>query len=519
MIRTRIAPSPTGSMHIGTLRTALTSFLFARKNQGRFLIRLEDTDQTRFVPGATEELIRALKWAGLTWDEGIDFSDEPVALGANLAKKAANGIAAAKNAIQEKVIEKGNSGPYIQSKRLDIYQKHIQALLDKGQAYHCFCSAERLDTMRKEQMARREAPRYDKKCLHMPKSEVEERLRNKEPHVIRLRVPEEGVTEFNDLVRGKISIENKLVDDQVLIKSDGFPTYHFAVVVDDHLMKITHVLRGEEWISSTPKHILIYKAFEWELPEFGHLPQLLNLTGKKLSKRDGDVSVTDFIKKGYLPEAIINFIALLGWNPKTNQELFTMQELIDQFDLAKINKAGAKFDYNRLNWFNSHYLKQLSPEELFEKTKPYFIEYLETKAKEDAEFQGLTVADEKIKKIIEVQKERANTLADFPLNVDYLLKEKIVIESQMLPWKDQSLEAVKEKLKLAEETLAAISQDDWTLENLTEKLLAAAGDDRGSLLWPLRVALTGEKQSPSPFECAWILGKEESLERIGNCVK
>lgn len=482
-IRVRIAPSPTGFTHIGTLRTALTNFLFAKKNNGQFIVRLEDTDRNRFVEKATEDLIKSLKWAGLEWDEGIDLD------------------------AQDKIVEKGNYGHYIQSKRLAIFRKYVQKLIDKGQAYYCFCSPQRLEKMRKEQQKRKQAPKYDKHCLHLPKSEIEERLRKKEPYVVRLNVPAEGTTEFNDLIRGKIAIENKLVDDQILLKSDGYPTYHLAVVVDDHLMKISHILRGEEWLSSTPKHILIYQAFGWKIPKFGHLPQLLNMNGKKLSKRDGDVGIRDFIKKGYLPQAILNHIALLGWNPKTTQEIFSKQELIDQFDIKKINKAGAKFDYGHLDWVGSQYLKAISVDHLFKVAKKYLKE------------QNIIMDETKLKKVITIQKERISKLSELLEDIEYLVEEKIDYSKDLLKWKDMDNQTIIKNLEKAKETINNIPDKEYTIQSLENKLLEVAKEKKGELLWPLRVALTGQQKSPSPFECAWVLGKDKTLERIEEAMK
>lgn len=474
-IRVRIAPSPTGFMHIGTLRTALTNYLFARKHGGRFIVRLEDTDQKRYVQGSTEDLLRSLAWSGMSWDEGIFLE-------------------------QGQIVEKGEFGPYVQSDRLSIYRQYALELVDRGLAYYCFCSADRLEKMRKEQQRRKEAPMYDRACLRMPKSEIQDRLRRKEEHVIRMLVPREETTRFKDLVRGSITIENRVLDDQVLIKSDGYPTYHFAVVVDDYLMKISHVLRAEEWLPSTPKHIILYEMFGWPVPQFGHLPQLLNLNGKKLSKRDGDVAVRDFIAKGYLPEAVINFIALLGWNPKTTQEIFSLKELVEVFDLAKINKAGAKFDYSRLDWFGSQYIKKLSVDDIYKASRNHF--------------DAWHVSREKALRIVGMQRERIAKLSDVTTGVEYLLDSDISYDPGLLNWKNMDNAAIIEKLTQAAKVIRDLPEDRFELELLQESLLKAAGDQRGEMLWPLRVALTGQKQSPSPFECLWILGKAESLKRI-----
>ncbi len=322
MVRTRFAPSPTGYLHIGGLRTALYNYLYAKKNNGTFILRIEDTDQKRFVEGATEHLIKMIKWAGLEYAEGPD--------------------------------KDGQFGPYIQSERTEIYQKYAQELLDKKAAYRCFCTQTRLDEMRSRQEKQKKAPMYDRHCLYLSEEEIQKKLDEGVPFVIRQKIPSAEIVKFDDHIRGKVSFAAKTLDDQILLKSDGFPTYHLANVVDDHLMKITHVIRGEEWLPSTPKHILLYKAFGWEPPEFAHIPLLLNKDRTKLSKRQGDVSVEDYIKKEYLKEAIINFIALLGWHPGSAEEneIFTLEELSSKFSLEKVHKAGAIFDIEKLEWFN-----------------------------------------------------------------------------------------------------------------------------------------------------------------------
>ncbi|MEA3323238.1 MAG: glutamate--tRNA ligase, partial [Patescibacteria group bacterium] len=329
-VRVRFAPSPTGELHIGSLRTALTCFLFAQKNKGTFILRSEDTDRKRFVEGARERQLRDLYWAGITVDEGVI-----------LVESEKSKVESDKYEIKEV----GEFGPYTQSNRIDIYKKYVQKLLDEDRAYHCFCSADRLQEMRELQQAQKLPPKYDRKCLELSKEEIKAKIDAGEKYVVRFKIPE-GETSFNDLVYGKITVDNATLDDLVIMKSDGFPTYHLAVVVDDHLMKISHIFRGMEWLASTPKHVLLYDAFDWsdDMPEFCHMANILNKNKKKLSKREGSVSVSDFREEGYPKEAIINFIALLGWNPKTEQEIFTMDELITQFDTAKMNKAGGVFD-------------------------------------------------------------------------------------------------------------------------------------------------------------------------------
>ncbi|MEK9151850.1 MAG: glutamate--tRNA ligase, partial [Patescibacteria group bacterium] len=317
MIRVRFAPSPTGFLHIGGLRTALYNELFARKNGGIFVLRIEDTDRTRLVPGGIENIIRTMAWSGVQADEGPYLDDG--------------------GAVQER----GDYGPYIQSNRFDIYADHAKKLLANGGAYRCFCSAERLESMKTAMMAERRPIMYDKKCRGMSAAELEQKMQAGEPHVIRLKMPESGNTEFNDAIRGRVSFENALIDDQVLLKSDGFPTYHLANVVDDHLMAISHVIRGEDWLPSTPKHLVLYGLFGWTPPIFAHLPLLLNPDRSKLSKRQGDVAVEEYAEQGYLPEAIVNFVALLGWNPSADREVYAKRELVDAFSLEKINRAGA----------------------------------------------------------------------------------------------------------------------------------------------------------------------------------
>ena len=329
-VRVRFAPSPTGFVHIGSLRTALYNYLFAKKMGGKYILRVEDTDRTRLVDGAIENMLNAMKWAGVNHDEGVMLDD--------------NG----------NVVQKGEYGPYIQSERLDIYKKYIQELLDNGKAYYCFCTKERLDEVREKQKEAGETPRYDGHCRDLTQEEIDAKIAAGEPYVIRLRLPENHVIKFTDLVRGETEFNTNDLDDQVLIKTDGFPTYHFAVVVDDHLMKITHVIRGEEWVSSTPKHVYLYEAFGWEAPKFVHLPNILNKEKKKLSKRQGDVAVEDFKKKGYLPEGLVNYVALVGWSPEENKEIFSMEELEQAFSIERVSKSGGVFDTEKLNWVILH---------------------------------------------------------------------------------------------------------------------------------------------------------------------
>ncbi len=485
-IRTRFAPSPTGFVHVGNLRTVLYSYLMAKKNKGSFLLRVEDTDQDRRVEGAMEKMLESLRWVGIEPDEGVLLDKDG------------------------KVQQKGEHGPYIQSERLKIYQEHVLGLLSKGKVYHCFCTENRLKELREEQQKNKQAPKYDGFCRNLSKEEKDEKIKNGKDYVIRLKVPKNETIEFKDEVFGKIKIDSNTIDDQVLLKSDGFPTYHLAVVVDDHLMDITHITRGEDWLPSTPKHVLLYQAFGWEIPTIIHLPNVLGQNGKKLSKREGDVGVEDFRRKGYLPEALINFLALLGWNPKTEQEHFSLNELVKKFDVNGLHKAGAVFDYKKLDWMNSHYIKQKDDAALFGLCRPYLKKYLEE--------NKFSAADELLQKIVTIEKERIKKLSEIIDDINYYFTEP-KYEKEMLWWKKMTDEELEKSLKQSLEVLKKLKEKDYTIEKLQEKLFEAAGDKKGELLWPLRVALTGEEKSPSPFEVAWILGKEKATKRVKNALK
>lgn len=507
-VRVRFAPSPTGYMHVGNFRTALYAYLFAKKNKGDFILRIEDTDQKRYVQDALEKLIDIINWAGFEYSEGVINKKQETS-----DKRQDEKIMNSKN--YPDFLEVGNYGPYIQSERLDLYKKYADELIEKGKAYYCFCTPEKLEQMRREQTANKQAPMYDKCCLKLSAEKTAERIKQGEKYVIRQKINTEGFTEYEDLIRGKVSIKNELLDDQILMKSDGYPTYNFANVIDDNLMKISHVIRGEEYVSSTPKYIQLYQNFGWKIPEFAHLPLLLNPDKTKLSKRQGDVSVEDYIKKGYLKEAIINFVALLGWNPGegSTQEIFSMQELIEKFDLAKVHKAGAVFDIKKLDWINAQYIKNMSAEELYKNALPFF---------KQKDFIISASADKKteeyLKKVITVEKERLAKFSDVGEENKFFFQD-ISYEKELLRWKKNIDSETQKALETARKVLEEISDDSWVLKNIEEKLLKSAGDKRGDLLWPLRVALTGAQKSPSPFEVAWVLGRDESLKRIEQALK
>ncbi|MDO8505047.1 MAG: glutamate--tRNA ligase [bacterium] len=476
--RVRFSPSPTGFLHIGSLRTALYNYLFARKFGGVLLLRIEDTDQARSVPGGVENIIRTLEWAGIECGEGPYLKSTV-------------------NSKQFTVNEKGNYGPYVQSARLDIYKKYAEELLEKGSAYICTCTSERLEEVRKNQIANKQAPRYDGKCRDGVASESS---RQNGTYVIRLKVPKTGETTFTDLVHGEMSFENKLIDDQVLMKSDGYPTYHLANVVDDHLMEITDIMRGEEWLSSTPKHVLLYNAFEWKPPKFAHLPLLLNADHSKLSKRQGDVAVDDYIKKGYLPEALLNFVALLSWNPRADKELYTVDELMAEFDIAKVNKSGAVVNFEKLDWMNGCYIRKKPLEELVELAMPY-----------------LPTNDKKLaKEVIALEQERLKKLSDLKGATEYFFVDQPLYESAILVWKKMKKESVVPNLTGLHIFLSQYT-GIWDAENLEcEIKVWIEGDSRGvgEVLWPMRVALSGATASAPPFQIATILGKEKTLQRI-----
>ncbi len=479
-IRVRNAPSPTGPLHIGSIRTFLYNFLFARKNKGKYLLRIEDTDRTRLVPGALEDIVQNLHTLDITADEGPYWNGG--------------------------VKFKGDYGPYVQSERLNIYSKYAGELLEKKAAYYCFCTPERLDQLRKDREAAKLPPKYDKHCLNLSQDEINKKIAASEKHVIRLNVPADKTIEFKDLVYGDIKFSSNDIDDQILIKSDGFPTYHLAVVVDDNLMKISHVIRANEWIPSTPKHILLYEALGWDLPQFAHLPPVLSkTTGKKLSKREGDVSVKSFFDKGYLPEAIVNFIAFQGWNPKTEQELFTLDELIEKFSLEQVHKAGAVFDLDKLDWFNGLYIRKMEIEELFEKTQKY-LSHVEDFPKPF------------ILKILKLEQERLKKLSEIGDRVKYFFEEP-VYDVNLLIWKKSDKAAIKNSL----EKLFEFMKSNDISEEQVKKFIADSGLKTGEVLWPLRVALTGLDASPGPFEImdAFLVlpdGKETVMNRIKKAI-
>lgn len=473
-IVTRFAPSPTGYLHIGGVRTALYAYLLAKaSDEGKFLIRIEDTDRTRFVEGAEEDILKSLAWVGIESDGEI----------------------------------------IRQSERSAIYTEHVDRLIAEGHAYPCFCTSERLEQMRADQLAAKRPPMYDRTCERLSQEEVAERIAAGEPHVIRLKINKEKIYEVNDLVRGLVEFKGETVDDQVILKSDGMPTYHLASVVDDHLQGVNTVIRGEEWLPSTPKHIALHDAFGWEVPSYAHIPLLLGKDGSKLSKRTGDVAFADFIAKGYLKEALINFISLLGWNPGDEREMFSMEDLIATFDVNRIHKAGAVFDYEKLDWMNGKYIRSLDLVDLTARVKPLLVA--------DG-LIGDDYNDELLSQYVGELQDRFVTLTEAPELMHFFFKDATELEydSELLGFKKQTVDEAVKALEIASKELTLI--EHWNRDHLNDELRRVAGENDmkpGEILWPIRVALTGEDKSPGTFELLEVFGKEESLKRIEVAIK
>ncbi len=459
-VRTRIAPSPTGQdLHIGNAYTALINYVFAKKNNGQFIIRIEDTDQTRLVEGSEERILSSLHWLGIAHDEGPDCG--------------------------------GPYAPYRQSDRLPEYKKFAEELVGKGHAYYCFCTQERLETMRKDQEANHKPPMYDGLCKKTAPVEAAKQVERGEKYVIRLNVPDDGVISFTDLIRGDISFENKLIDDQVLLKSDGFPTYHLGVVVDDHLMGITHIIRGEEWISSTPKSILLFQFFGWELPAFAHVSVLRNPDRSKLSKRKNPVWVSDYHAKGFLPEAMKNYMATMAWS-YPGKELFTVEEMIEKFEIKDIQTTAPIFDQEKLRWMNGEYIRQMDENELIAQIRTF-----DATVPKDS--------DELMKKILPLVRERMKTLGEFETLADFFFVRPVTFEREIQ----------KNILVVAKDALAASSQ--WSHDEMEKSIRDYAekvGVKARDVFMELRIAITGKSVGPPLLESLEILGKEETLARL-----
>ena len=471
-IRTRFAPSPTGKMHVGNLRTALYAYLIAKHEGGDFILRIEDTDQERLMEGALDIIYRTLEKTGLVHDEGPD--------------------------------KDGGFGPYVQSERnaSGLYLKYAQQLVEQGDAYYCFCDKETLESMRRE-VAGKEIAIYDKRCLKLTKEEVEAKLAAGEPHVIRFNMPTEGTTTFHDVIYGDITVNNEELEDLILIKTDGYPTYNFANVIDDHLMGITHVVRGNEYLSSAPKYNRIYEAFGWEIPTYVHCPLITNEERQKLSKRSGHSSYEDLIEQGFLTEAVVNFVALLGWSPSDNREIFSLKELVEAFDYHHISKSPAVFDMVKMKWMNSEYIKAMEPEEFYQRALPYMKETL----KRDYDFR----------KIAAMVQTRIETLAEIPEMVSFF---------EAIPEYDNSMYR-HEKMRITEEISCQVlrevlpileKQEDFGNDALFETLREYMKEKKyktNFVMWPIRIAVSGKQTTPAGATGIMeIIGKEESLGRI-----
>ena len=471
-VRVRFAPSPTGFLHVGGLRTALYNFLFARHHNGKFVLRIEDTDQSRKVEGAVENLIETLRWAGIEYDEGPDKA--------------------------------GPFGPYVQSQRLSIYREHAEKLVADGNAYYCFCTPERIDEVRKKQLQAKQNPSYDRTCRHLTADVVKKNLSAGMPHVVRMKVPLEGEMTFEDVIRGSVTVAYASLDDQVLIKSDGFPTYHMAVVTDDHLMGITHVVRGEEWLPSLPKHILLYRYFKWDLPVFAHLPLLLNPDKSKLSKRQGDVAVEDYRAKGYLKEAVINFIAFLGWNPGDDREIFSMEELIKEFTLERVGKSGAVFNVDKLNWLNFQHLRA--------KPEAEVLGMLKTELSRSP-FAGGKFEDAYLLQVIAAMRERVTFAREFVEKSPYFFQppEKYDPDVVKKRWKPDSPKYLK---TLAEEFTRLDHPQKEDFEKALQGVSGSLNVSAGQLIHPLRLAVSGMGAGPGLYDILTILGRDETIRRM-----
>lgn len=479
-VRTRYAPSPTGCMHIGNLRTALYEYLIAKSLNGDFVLRIEDTDKERHVQGAEDKIYKSLELAGLKHDEGPDIG--------------------------------GNFGPYIQSQRTNIYIHYAQKLIEEDKAYYCFCSKERLESLKSAEEDKWFGG-YDRKCRALSKSKVEKLKNQNIPYVIRQKIPLEGTTVFTDEVFGKVNVDNKELQDQILIKADGYPTYNFANVIDDHEMQITHVVRGCEYLSSTPKYNLLYEAFGWEIPKYIHLPLIMGKNDdgsiSKLSKRHGSISFEDLILNGYLPEAIVNYIALLGWCPEQNIEIFSLDEMVKEFSVSRISKSSSIFDYNKLLWFNGEYIRNKTPEEFMKMSEQYIKE-------------GVGGKDLDIKKISRILHQRTTNVKDIPDMIKFLsnmpdYSEEIFINKKSKTDLENSLIVLKESKK------SLFNLCTWSLDNIHNAVLKLAKDldiKNGTAMWPIRIAISGKIVTPGGvIEILDILGKEESIKRIDRAIE
>jgi len=514
-IRVRFAPSPTGPLHMGGVRTALFNYLFAKKYGGRFILRIEDTDPQRSKKEWENDLLKSLEWLGILWDEGPCPS---------FILEKSRGIADSSSYI-------GDYGPYRQSERKEVYVKYLKRLVEEEKAYYCFCSKEELEAYKEYLMSIGQPPIYQGRCRNLSKEKVNAYLRQKRPFVIRFKTPSAQKIIFEDLVRGKIEFDSSLLGDFVIAKDFYTPLYNFSCAVDDFEMGISHIIRGEEHISNTPKQILLQKALSFPQLEYAHLPLILGPDRKKLSKRHGAASISDWRNKGYLPKALINFIAFLGWNPGTEKETYSLSELIEDFSIEKIQKGGAIFDINKLDWLNGIYVRKKSADQVTQMCLPYLenaglLGKTEKTIKSEEELlpvscflitkTGEEVSQDKIEKIISLYQERLRKFSDITSLIDFFFVESLEYEKGLLKWKNMSDRDTIKSLDKCYKILSKIKEQEFNKESIEKSLLKQAEkmQDRGYLLWPLRVALTGKQASAGPFEIAEILGKEKTLKRI-----
>ncbi len=479
-VRVRYAPSPTGYPHVGNIRTALFNWLFARRTGGSFIVRIEDTDVTRKVEGALEAILDGLRWLGLNWDEGPEVG--------------------------------GDYGPYFQSQRLGRYREAARRLVAQGDAYYCYCSSERLQEMRKEQARRRQPPGYDRLCRNLTEAERAQKEAGGTTPVVRFKAPLEGRTGFSDLIWGEVVVENSTLDDFVLLKSDGYPTYHLANVVDDHAMAISHVLRAEEWLPSVPRHKLLYQALGYEMPQLAHLPMILGSDRSKLSKRHGAVSITEYYEQGYLPEAMVNFLALLGWSLDDRTELLSQEELVKNFSLERISRTAAIFNHEKLNWMNGVYIRNLSLADFTERTLPFLEKGLPPEVKR-------LLASDYVERIMPLIQERARKLAEVPELTDFFFVDKLDYDPALLIGKKMTGDSSLQALEVSQQRLdQLVSFDEDSLEALLRPLAEELGLKTGQLFGTLRVAVTGRTAAPPLFQTMAVLGKERCLARINTAL-
>ncbi|MEW6407756.1 MAG: glutamate--tRNA ligase [Patescibacteria group bacterium] len=519
-IRTRIAPSPTGNLHLGTARAALFNYLFAKKHDGKFILRIEDTDLERSDPRFEKDILEGLRWLGITWDEGpINPTQPPLKIRGG-----------------KEGLYIGKFGPYRQSERIETYKKYLQKLLDENKAYYCFCAESELEKERESQKTVGAPPKYSGKCANLGAQELKDLKKQGKKSVIRFRIPKNRKVKFKDLIRGDLEFDSNLIGDIVIAKDLNTPLYNFAVVIDDYLMQISHIIRGEDHISNTPKQILMQEALGFPTLEFAHLPLILGPDRTKLSKRHGATSLNEYKKTGYLPEAMLNFMAFLGWNPKTKKEVFSKEELVAEFALTGVGKSGAIFNIERLDWINGLYVRRMGIDKLTELCVPYLVEAGYIQKIPNSKFQipnkfqiqnyKMIKTDKKIsfkdlEKVIALEQERIKKLSEIPKVLDFYFKKDIEYEPDLLIWKKTDKNKIRKNLEILQKFLESLPEKDFEKKNLEKKIKNLIAKEKmgvGEALWPVRVALSGKQGSPGPFEIIEVLKKERTLDRIRGAI-